>query len=119
MNRDITDNGVAVIKKQGLVLTGVQSALDLIGDVTYRTGINKIIIFKENIADDLFVLSTGKLGEVLQKFVNYGISLAIVGDFSIYSSKPLRDFIYESNKGNHIFFSESEQAAIEKLSNVL
>ena len=32
------------------------------------------------------------------------MKLAIIGDFSGYTSKPLRDFIYESNNGNQVFF---------------
>ena len=37
-------------------------------------------------------------GEILQKFSNYRVRLAIVGDFTPYSSKSIKDFIYESNK---------------------
>ena len=44
------------------------------------------------------------------------MKLAIIGDFSGYTSKPLRDFIYESNNGNHVFFVSSEAEAVEKLS---
>lgn len=40
----------------------------------------------------------------------------IVGDFSGYTSKPLKDFIYESNKGRDIFFVDSEEEAIDRLS---
>lgn len=54
--------------------------------------------------------------EILQKFINYQFKFAIVGDFSGYTSKPLKDFIYESNKGRDIFFVSSEEDAIEKLS---
>ena len=43
-------------------------------------------------------------------------SYQFVGDFSGYTSKPLKDFIYESNKGRDIFFVSSEEDAIEKLS---
>ncbi|MPN59604.1 hypothetical protein SDC9_207325 [bioreactor metagenome] len=53
----------------------------------------------------------------MQKFINYHMKIAIVGDFSMYSSKSLREFIYESNKGRDIFFLPSEKEAIEKLSN--
>ena len=63
-----------------------------------------------------FVLSTRIAGEILQKFINYQFKFAIVGDFSGYTSKPLKDFIYESNKGRDIFFVSSEEDAIEKLS---
>lgn len=32
--------------------------------------------------------------EVLQKFINYQTKIAIIGDFSGYTSKSLKDFIY-------------------------
>ncbi len=60
-------------------------------------------------------MSTGIAGDILQKFVNYSKKLAIIGDFSIYTSHSLKDFIYESNQGNQIFFVADEQEAIEKL----
>ncbi|MBQ9463535.1 MAG: DUF4180 domain-containing protein, partial [Bacteroidales bacterium] len=40
---------------------------------------------------------------------------AVFGDFSQYTSKPLRDFIYESNKGCHFGFLDSENDAVEWL----
>lgn len=41
----------------------------------------------------------------------------IVGDFSIYTSKSLKDFIYECNKGKKIFFFTSDvEQAIKRLS---
>ena len=52
----------------------------------------------------------------MQKYINYGGRVAIYGDFSHYTSKPLKDFIYESNKGKDVFFVATEDEAIEKLS---
>ncbi len=52
---------------------------------------------------------------MLQKFVTYGVKLAIIGDFSKYKSKPLKDFMGESNRGKDIFFVGSEQEAVERL----
>ncbi|MPN57700.1 hypothetical protein SDC9_205394 [bioreactor metagenome] len=46
------------------------------------------------------------------------MKIAIVGDFSVYNSKSLRDFIYECNNGKDIFFLQDENKAIEKLSTV-
>ena len=40
---------------------------------------------------------------------------AIAGDFTKYTSKPLRDFIYQSNKGRDIFFASSIEEAVCKL----
>ena len=50
----------------------------------------------------------------MQKFINYR-KIAIVGDFSEYTSKPLKDFIFESNKGNSIFFVPTLEEAVRKL----
>lgn len=53
---------------------------------------------------------------MLQKRINYQAKIAIVGDFSVYDSKSLKDFIYECNQGKDIFFVQNEQEVIEKLS---
>ena len=86
--------------------------------VQYETGYNRIILNKSAISEDVFQLSTKLAGEILQKFVTYAVKLAIVGDFSGYTSKSLQAFIYESNKGKDIFFVPDREAAIEKLSKV-
>ena len=46
------------------------------------------------------------------------IQIAIIGDFSKYTSKALRDFIYESNQGRSVFFVASEEEAAQKLCRV-
>jgi hypothetical protein len=42
----------------------------------------------------------------MQKFVNYGVRLAIVGDISAHvaASTPFRDLVYESNRGRQVWF---------------
>jgi len=55
-------------------------------------------------------------GDILQKFITYQVKIAILGDFSVYTSKSLKDFIYESNNGKDIFFLPDEKQAIKKLS---
>ena len=107
---------VAVVSSDGLLITDVQSALDLIMTVKYETGCTNIAINKESIVDDFFVLSTCLAGEILQKYINYGVRFAIYGDFSKYTSKPLKDFMYESNKGKDIYFQPTVSDAIDKLS---
>lgn len=92
-----------------------QSALDLIGTAGHRFGDVKLIIDKADIDETFFDLRTGIAGEVLQKFVNYHVAVAIVGNFGGYTSKSLRDFIYESNKGASVFFVGDAAAAVEKL----
>lgn len=106
---------VAVVTASEPIITDPQSALDLAMTVKYETGSTDIAISKEAIVDDFFVLSTRLAGEILQKFTNYGIWLAIFGDFSKYTSKPLKDFIYESNKGKSFYFQPDRTSAVEQL----
>jgi len=106
---------IAVVQSDEVIITDVHSALDMLATTIYETGCNCIVLNKAAITEDFFKLSTRLAGEVLQKFINYRIKLAIVGDFSNYTSKPLKDFIYESNHGKDVFFVSTEDSAIEKL----
>src|SRR5690606_18468855 len=114
----INNNGVdiALVTSDELLITDVQSALDLIATVGYEARTNRIIIDKSAIDEQFFDLSTRIAGEILQKFINYETKLAIVGDFSTYQSKSLKDFIYESNNGRDLFFLPDKDQAVEKLS---
>jgi hypothetical protein len=109
-------DSLVYIESENILITDSQSALDLIMTVKYETECSKIVLDKDVISEEFFRLSSGIAGEVLQKFINYRTKLAIVGDFSKYTSKPLCDFIYECNKGNDIFFVETLDQAVEKLS---
>ncbi|MUG43730.1 DUF4180 domain-containing protein [Paenibacillus sp. FSL W8-0186] len=109
---------IAVVNGVAPVINDVQSALDFMATVRYETDCDRIVIEKSLISESFFDLKTRLAGEILQKFINYQVQMAIVGDFSMYSSQSLKDFIYECNNGNDIFFVSTEQQAIEKLSNI-
>ena len=83
--------------------------------VKYETGAVRIALPKELVREEFFILSSGIAGEILQKFVNYHIKAAIYGDYSHYTSKPLKDFIYESNNGHGVFFVSTKEEAVQKL----
>ena len=106
---------IAVIHSDAVIISDGQSALDLIMSVFYNDNCAAIAINKEALCDDFFVLSTGVAGEILQKVSNYRMMLAIIGDFGGYTSRPLRDFMYECNNGIHVYFVGDEATAIEKL----
>lgn len=95
-----------------------RSAVDFMARVLEETDCDRIIVDKAIVPEEFFDLSTGLAGSNLQKFVNYRMKIAFVGNFSIYQSKSLRDFIYESNKGKDVFFVDSEEQALEKLSSI-
>ena len=113
----IEKNGIicAVVNSNELVITDAQTALDVLMSAKYDVGTKNIVIDKKLIVKDFFILSKGLAGEILQKYVNYGGRIAIYGDYSHYTSKPLKDFIYESNKGKDVFFVATQDEAVDML----
>lgn len=116
----ITRNNVEVahVVADEVIITDLQSAVDLMMSVKYETGVKNIVISKRLITDRFFILSSGLAGEILQKFVNYQFRIAVYGDYSQYTSKPLKDFMYESNNGRDVFFTDNLENALEKLTSV-
>ncbi|MFL9837114.1 DUF4180 domain-containing protein [Flavobacterium sp. ST-75] len=99
-----TDNlTIAEIISQNIIITTVEDGTDLVGNLCYQ-GVDKAILYERNITPVFFDLKTRMAGEILQKFSNYKIRLAIVGDFDKYESNSLNDFIFESNKGSTVNF---------------
>ncbi|MBR5791891.1 MAG: DUF4180 domain-containing protein [Ruminiclostridium sp.] len=113
----IEQNGIlcAVVESDAIVISDPQSALDVLMTAKYDVGTKNIVIDKNLIVEEFFVLSTGLAGEILQKYINYGGRIAIYGDYSGYTSKPLRDFIYESNQGKSVFFVSTKEEAVRML----
>ncbi|QWG33744.1 DUF4180 domain-containing protein [Bacillus mycoides] len=109
---------IAVVRNDTVLIFDVQSALDLMATVQYEADSKRIAINKSLISESFFDLKTRLAGDILQKFINYSVKIAIIGDFSMYTSKSLKDFIYECNKGKDIFLLATEQQAIEKLSSL-
>ena len=93
----------------------VQDALDLIGEFfgQYYDG---IIIHEHSISPHFFELKTRLAGDILQKFSNYRLRLAIVGDWSKYTSHSFAAFIVESNRGRMVNFTTSTEEAVALLS---
>ena len=111
-------HGVRVLRctPDGPLLDGEQAALDLIGDAMgYEAELVALPV--ERVADEFFRLGSGVAGAVLQKFVNYRVRLAVVGDLSrhLAESSALRDFVHETNHGGHIWFLADEDALAARL----
>lgn len=106
---------IAEVTSDQIIIQSPQDGLDLMGNVYYQ-GFDKVILHEKNITPEFFDLKTKIAGEILQKFSNYRIGLAIVGDFSKYESKSMKDFIFESNKTKHVNFVETMEKALEKFS---
>ena|ERR1700754_2399615 len=111
----VNDYNIAEIVSDRIEINSAQDALDILANCAYQDA-KRIIIHQKNITDSFFDLKTTLAGDILQKFSNYNVKLAIVGDFSNYNSNSLRDFIYESNKAGRISFVATKDEAIEALS---
>ncbi|MEV1172580.1 DUF4180 domain-containing protein [Nonomuraea sp. NPDC049784] len=99
------DDRVYVCEPHGEPLREAGDALDLLGEAFGR-GATWVAVPAERLHDDFFTLRTGVAGEIAQKFVNYRIGLAIVGDVSRFTaaSSALRAWVLESNRGDHVWF---------------
>ena len=107
--------GIALISADSPVITDAQSALEVAMTVRFEGNVSKIALPRGALCEEFFVLSTGIAGEILQKWINYHIKAAIYGDFSRYTSKPLKDFIHESNQGKDVFFASTKEEALARL----
>ncbi|URN93646.1 MAG: DUF4180 domain-containing protein [Candidatus Pristimantibacillus lignocellulolyticus] len=115
----IGNSKVAMVDSTDIIIHVVQDALDLMASISYNNnGCNKIMIYKSNITEDFFDLKTRIAGDVLQKYANYNVKLAIIGDFDEYNSKSLKDFIYECNNGKQVFFLKDKQDALYALHSI-
>lgn len=113
----IQDVPIAEITADELLITSAEDGLELLGNLYYQ-GFDRVILYTQNITPDFFDLKNGMAGEILQKFSNYRVRLAIVGDFSEYPGQSLKDFLYESNKGRHVNFLPTLAEALSQLSKI-
>lgn len=117
MNIEITQHqgcDIAEVTGSGILIQNPQDALEILINCAYQ-GASKIIIQASQLLPEFFDLKTGIAGEILQKVSTYQLQVAIVGDFSQYTSKSLRDFIFESNKMGRVNFVASVEEARMKL----
>ncbi|EUJ51629.1 DUF4180 domain-containing protein [Paenilisteria rocourtiae] len=110
----LESDGIARIKSDEVIIKDAASMLDFVMSVQYETTYRKILIDKAIILEDFFDLKTRLLGDAFQKLVTYQLKMAIVGDFSMYSEN-FKDYMYESNKGSHVYFVATEEEAVDKL----
>jgi hypothetical protein len=115
----VRKHGVAVLVCAGdgpLVASG-QDAMDLIAEAIGHEA-DLVELPAARVAPEFFTLSSGLAGEVAQKFVNYRLRLAIVGDISgqLAASSALRAFVAETNRGRQLWLLGSSAEVDQRLS---
>ncbi|MEU0970284.1 DUF4180 domain-containing protein [Streptomyces sp. NPDC005917] len=100
----------------GPALDGESAALDLVGDA-FGQDAELVAVPAERVGAEFFRLRSGVAGAVAQKFANYRLRLAVVGDISrhLAGSSALRDFVYEANRGRQLWFVSDDRELEDRL----
>lgn len=112
--KELHGTRVLICGEDGPVLASERDVGDFLG-AAWAGDATLVAVPTARIGADFFRLRTRVAGEIVQKFVNYRIQLAIIGDISVQSaeSQALRDFVYESNQGEALWFLD-DLAALER-----
>ena len=102
-----------VVCSPGQFIRTEQDILDLIA-VCGANDSDLVILPADNFALEFFDLKSGLAGVIFQKFSNYLITAAIVGDFTNVSQR-FRELIGECNRGKQIHFTGDIKSAEEWL----
>jgi PadR family transcriptional regulator, regulatory protein AphA len=81
------------------LLRSEQDALDLIIACS-ENNTHLLMLHSEVLSDDFFKLRTGLAGQVLQKFINYQVKVAVVLTSEQKIKGKFKELIAESNRGN-------------------
>ncbi|MGO4737506.1 DUF4180 domain-containing protein [Bosea sp. 2KB_26] len=102
---------VLICAEDGPLLASERDIGDFLG-AAWAEDADMVVIPVARLSNDFFKLSTRLAGEVAQKFVNYRMQLAIIGDISRWSaeSAALRDFVREANQGQALWFLDDMNA---------
>jgi hypothetical protein len=98
------------------ILDSDRAVMDLIGEAMANSAV-LVVVPAGRFSPDFFQLRTRLAGDLVQKFVNYRLRLAIVGDLSkaMSDSAAFKAFVRESNRGDQIWFLSSSYELGQKL----
>ena len=94
-----------VCAPDGPVIGTDRDAVDLIADA-HGQGASLVALPVQRLVPEFFRLRTGVAGEIAQKFVNYRMRLAVLGDVSdhLARSETFASFVAETNRGAQLWF---------------
>lgn len=107
---------VAVCPSGAPVLAAEADALAVIGAL-YGSGAELVVFDVGQLAPAFFELRTGLAGAILQKFQNYGLRVAILGDIAAKTaaSPALADFVRETTRRGEVLFLSDADALRARL----
>jgi hypothetical protein len=104
------------LEAAGPVISTAEETSDLVGNA-WMDHADLIVLPVARIDPDFFRLESGFAGEFVQKVVNYRLTLVVLGDISefVAKSRAFREFVWESNRAEHVWFLPDEAALTAKL----
>jgi hypothetical protein len=103
----VEQHGVRVLSfpPDGAVISDDRQVVDLIA-LALSHKARLLVLPVSRLHTDFFVLRTGVAGAIVQKFVQYRLPVAFLGDITEYlaASSSLRAFVYEANRGKDFWF---------------
>ncbi|MGW5848921.1 DUF4180 domain-containing protein [Streptomyces sp. NPDC055254] len=114
--QSIHDVPVLMCPAEGEPISGERDVLDLVGNASYQ-GAQWVVIPAERFDEAFFRLRTRVAGDIVQKFVNFRMGMAVIGDISRHTeaSESLRDFVRECNRGRQTWFLADVEELRERL----
>jgi len=115
-NEPSSDLRIFTLPVEGEPISTEDDAIDLIGSV-WSHAAKTAVVPVERLDPAFFDLSTGLAGAFTQKLVSYRVRLAVVGDLAEYTdaSRALGDYVWESNRGDQVWFVRDEGELARKL----
>jgi PadR family transcriptional regulator, regulatory protein AphA len=89
-------------------------ALDLVS-LCWEHDTYSLMIHYEDLSEDFFKLKTKVAGNIIQKFINYGLKAAAIIPQEVIQKGRFREMALETNKGNHFRMYESKEEAAKWL----
>ena len=107
---------VLFLDEEGPAISTPDDAADLVGSAWFEHA-TLIAVPVARLDPEFFRLETRRAGEIIQKLVNYRLQLAVIGSIEehVAASGALRDFVWESNRGEHVWFLPDDAALEAKL----
>lgn len=110
------DLRIQYLDPDGPLISSSEDTSDLIGNA-WADDAGLIAIPVSRLDPAFFDLSSLLAGDLTQKLVNYHLRLAIIGDVRDYEARSdaFRDWVWESNRGTHVWFVPDEAALVARL----
>lgn len=112
------DHHFSIVLIEDFKIISSQDALDLLVNVRFNNSYSKIILNESQITDDFFDLSSGMANDILEKYSNYDVKLAIILDPTKRKSEEFNEFMISCNQGSCFLFCLNLDNAISMLNKI-